>query len=304
MSLSVVVPNFNHEKYLPECIEGIISQTRRPDEILIIDDFSTDQSVKLIQEYQKKEPRLKLIENKENQGPSCCVNLGAKRAKGKYLAICAADDFYFPEFFEKLLALGEKYPTAALLCSGYFDFIDGQKPYSFRDQTFVSKEKECFFTPDTLASFLWKTSFIIPSMTTIYKREVFLNYQFDESMKSLCDFYLNCQIALRNPIAYLKEPLGAYRIRKNSYGDKMRWALIKRSKLYSQWLLRVTKTEDAVFQKRFLDSGLLSFGGKFMLFYLFFRPKFWYLYLHLLKKCYVKNACFRKNCKKASLTNS
>lgn len=304
MSLSVVIPNYNHQQYLPECIEGILQQTQRADEIIIIDDCSTDQSRKIIREYQKKEPKLRLIENISNQGPSYCVNMGAKEAKGEYLAICAADDFYFPQFFEKMIFLAKKYPTAALLCSGYFDFMDGQKPYGFRDQTFVIQEQELFFHPEDFVKFLWKTSFIIPSMTTIYKREVFLKYGFDEDMKSLCDFYLNYQIALRNPIAFLKEPLGAYRIRKNSYGDKMRWAIIQRSKLYSRWLLRITRSEDVIFQKRFSESGLISYGGKFLLFYLFFRPKFWYLYFHLLKKSYVKNICTRKIGKQASIKNN
>lgn len=291
MSLSVVIPNYNHANFLPECIESIITQTRLPDEILIIDDCSTDNSIEVIMQYQRQEPRIRLIRNEKNSGPSFSVNFGANNAKGKYLAICAADDFYLPTFFEKMMDLFKKHPDTALACSGYYDFLESERPYDFRDQTFLTDKTISYFKPECLVEFLWKHSFIIPSMTTIYRRDAFLKYQFNEKMKSLCDYYLNCQIALRNPIVYLQEPLGAYRIRANSYGDKFRRALIKRSRLYNQWLFKVTREEDSLFQRRFHDSGLIHFGGKFLLLYLLFRPKFWYLYSHLQnKKKAVKDA--------------
>lgn len=293
MTLSVVIPNYNHAKYLPECIEAVLSQTRLPDEILIVDDCSTDNSVEIIKDYARKEKRIRLISNEKNSGPSFSVNTGAKNAKGKYFAICAADDYHLPRFLETMMRLAESYPNAALLCSGYYDFLDGTKPYNLKNQTFFTGKKVSYFEPKDLVEFLWKTSFIIPSMAAMYKRDVFLKYQFNEDMKSLSDFYLNYQIAFRNPIVYLEEPLGAYRIIKNSYGDSFRRAFFKRSRIYTNWLNKVTKEEDPLFQKRFHDSGLMHYGGKFLFLYLLFRPKFWYLYSHLRnKKKAVQNVSF------------
>lgn len=90
--LSIIIPVFNVEKYLPECLESIITQTFKDLEIIIIDDGSTDNSLKICKRYLKKCDKIILI-SKKNGGVSSARNLGILKAEGQYIMFMDADDF-------------------------------------------------------------------------------------------------------------------------------------------------------------------------------------------------------------------
>jgi len=94
LPLSVVMPVFNGEKYLEEAINSVLSQTFTDYELLIIDDGSTDSSVKIIQSI--KDSRIRLLKNDKNQGVAYTRNVGLKEAKGEYLAWMDCDDLIEP----------------------------------------------------------------------------------------------------------------------------------------------------------------------------------------------------------------
>ncbi len=89
--ISIIVPVYNVEKYLKECIESILSQTYKNIEIILIDDGSTDNSGKICDEYLKKDSRVKVI-HKENGGLSDARNTGIEIASGKYIGFVDSDD--------------------------------------------------------------------------------------------------------------------------------------------------------------------------------------------------------------------
>ena len=99
--LSVIIPVYNVEEYLNECLDSITNQTLEGIEIICIDDGSTDNSPNLLKEYQKKDQRIKII-TKENGGQATARNLGIKEAHGEYIAFIDSDDFIEPEMLEKL----------------------------------------------------------------------------------------------------------------------------------------------------------------------------------------------------------
>ena len=89
--ISVVVPVYNVEKYVGQCIESIINQTYKNLEIILVDDGSTDNSGKICDEYAKKDNRIKVI-HKENEGVVIARRLGMEKARGKYLGLIDGDD--------------------------------------------------------------------------------------------------------------------------------------------------------------------------------------------------------------------
>ena len=99
--LSVIIPVYNVEDYLNECLDSIINQTLEDMEIICIDDGSTDNSPDILKEYSKKDKRIKII-TKENGGQATARNLGIKEAQGEYIAFVDSDDFIEPTMFEKL----------------------------------------------------------------------------------------------------------------------------------------------------------------------------------------------------------
>ncbi len=100
IKVSVILPVYNTEKYLPECLDSIINQSLRDIEIICIDDGSTDSSLQILKEYAEKDKRIVVLEQK-NSGAGIARNKGMEVAKGKYLSFLDSDDFFEPEMLEK-----------------------------------------------------------------------------------------------------------------------------------------------------------------------------------------------------------
>lgn len=103
IELSVILPVYNVEKYLPQCIESLIGWCAPYVEFLFVNDGSTDHSAQVIEEYQNKDNRIRLL-NKENGGCASARNYGMKHAKGRYIGFVDSDDFVDKEMFRKLLS--------------------------------------------------------------------------------------------------------------------------------------------------------------------------------------------------------
>ena len=93
--ISVVVPVYNAQGYLSDCLESLTRQTHKDLEILVIDDGSKDESAALCRQWEKKDGRIRLIQ-KENGGVSSARNLGLEQARGEYVAFVDADDWLLP----------------------------------------------------------------------------------------------------------------------------------------------------------------------------------------------------------------
>lgn len=100
--ISVLVPVYNCEKYLNECINSIINQSFKDLEIILINDGSSDNSLEILKKFQKKDKRIILID-KKNTGYGSSLNKGIKIAKGEYISIIEADDFIDLNFYKNLM---------------------------------------------------------------------------------------------------------------------------------------------------------------------------------------------------------
>lgn len=94
--ISVIIPVYNKGKYLARCLDSVLKQTYTNFEIVAIDDCSTDNSLEILKEYEKKDPRIKLLINKENLGVCLSSNKCIDFAKGQYIARLDADDIMPP----------------------------------------------------------------------------------------------------------------------------------------------------------------------------------------------------------------
>jgi glycosyltransferase involved in cell wall biosynthesis len=114
-TLSVVMPNYNHAPYLAEAIEGIVTQSRLPDEFLILDDGSTDDSLMIIEAYAERFPQIRVLRHEQNRGVIEAHNRLFDEARGDYIFAAAADDTRLPGFFERAMDLAERHPQAGLI---------------------------------------------------------------------------------------------------------------------------------------------------------------------------------------------
>ncbi|MEA5497266.1 glycosyltransferase family 2 protein [Limnoraphis robusta Tam1] len=104
--VSIITPAYNAEQYIPKAIQSTLSQTEPDIEMIVVDDGSTDQTVKIVQEF--SDQRLRLLQNDTNRGISYSRNRALAEAKGKWIVPLDADDWYAPERIEKLLQIAEQ----------------------------------------------------------------------------------------------------------------------------------------------------------------------------------------------------
>lgn len=113
--LSALMTNYNHGRYIGRAMEAVCSQSRPPDEYLILDDASTDDSVAIIQEFAARYPFIRLIRKLKNEGHNRGITELAARATGDYIHSGAADDYMQPGFLERALHLAEAFPHAGII---------------------------------------------------------------------------------------------------------------------------------------------------------------------------------------------
>ena len=99
LKVSVIVPVYNGEKYIEECMDSIVGQTLREIEIICVDDGSTDGSPEILERFRRQDKRVRLI-SQENAGAGAARNRGFKEAGGEYLSFLDADDFFEPDMLE------------------------------------------------------------------------------------------------------------------------------------------------------------------------------------------------------------
>ena len=116
IKVSVVVPVYNAQEYLEDCVESLVHQSIKEIELIFINDGSTDGSLKILQEYQEKYPEKIHIITKENGGQASARNVGIAQAKGKYIGFVDADDYVAECMYEKMYNLAEKEQSDYVEC--------------------------------------------------------------------------------------------------------------------------------------------------------------------------------------------
>ena len=139
VKVSVIIPVYNAEKYLRECLDSVIGQTLQDIEIICVDDGSTDNSLLILQEYAANDKRLKIVEQ-ANQGAAAARNAGIAVAQGEYLAFLDADDLYYLEALQTAYVCAEKSNADVLLFEA--DFFD-EKHGLLRTEQVETKYLSC-----------------------------------------------------------------------------------------------------------------------------------------------------------------
>lgn len=125
LKVSIIIPVYNVEKYLPRCLDSACAQTLQDIEIICINDGSTDNSGKILRDYAAKDARLKVISQK-NGGYGKAVNAGLKAASGEYVAILESDDWADIEMYETLYNLAAAQNLDVIKADYYRYWSDGR----------------------------------------------------------------------------------------------------------------------------------------------------------------------------------
>lgn len=173
--ISIIVPIYNAEKHLPECIDSILGQSFTDFELLLVNDGSTDSSTDICNRYALTDKRIKVL-NKKNGGVSSARNIGLDNASGNWIAFCDADDKLLPSFLEKLT---RKDYTIYPLVVGYATICSkqGQVKENYPQKIVRQDNFQTVFTENDLH---WHTS----PWGKLFKRSIIENHslRFDEKI--------------------------------------------------------------------------------------------------------------------------
>ena len=215
-TLSVTMPNYNDSQYITRSLEAVLAQSRPADEVIVIDDGSTDESLEIIKDFASRYKNLRYLQNERNRGVVYTVNRGIQAATGDYIYMGSSNDLALPGFFEKCMRAVEEHEQAGMAFtdqSAYDEKLD-----VFRQRPFDWAADLRFFSPEELAAIIRKKGGVIGGYSTIYRRDLALKVGLQqEVMRWYADLVMLTDIAFRAGIVYIPEGLTALRIQDSSY---------------------------------------------------------------------------------------
>lgn len=195
-TISVIIPVYNVEQYLPACLDSLLSQSYRELEILLIDDGSTDSSGAICDEYAKKDYRIRVIHQK-NGGAANAKNTGLRAATGKYLTFLDSDDYLEPDAYKYMLNRMKETGADVVQCAFRLVYVDESQ------DVVMAKEPAVYGTQDYLLQYTkdWTCGLL---WDKLYCRSLFDGIFFEEGHKIDDEFFtyqgmMNAQKVLRDP---------------------------------------------------------------------------------------------------------
>ena len=218
--ISVIIPIYNVEKYLSECLDSITNQTLKNIEIICVNDGSTDSSLNILNEYASKDTRIKII-NQENKGAGAARNRGMSEATGEYIYFIDSDDFVSTNFLEKMLKKITKTHSDICICKNFnWDMNTSEsKPLFNEVSSFKALEplKNMFYKDKTFNKYNSSDNLFqlcnIPPFTKLYRHDFIKrnNIKFQE-IKTCNDVFFNfCSLACADSIIIINKKLVVHR---------------------------------------------------------------------------------------------
>jgi len=219
MKISVIVPAYNCVATIRETLDSVLAQTVQPDEILVIDDGSTDGTASLVAGYA---PRVTL-ERQENRGVAAARNRLCEKAGGDLIAFLDSDDLWHPRYLEVQRDLFYSYPNSVAFFTGHVDFHEGE-PFRWDWIAEGSPSVAEVISPlEFLKRINWAPSSFATPCCCVPKSVLTAAGSEPFKLRMAEDLYFFNRIAPLGPVIYSSAPLGAVRIRQGS----LSWSNVK-----------------------------------------------------------------------------
>lgn len=204
--VSIIMPVYNDEAYIADAIDSVLKQTHQNLELIIIDDRSNDESVRIAESF--SDPRIKLFKLAANSGAAAARNVGLRNASGDYVAFLDADDYWTQDKLEKQIAYMQD--NDCQFCASQYFVVssNGEKLYLMDSPRTISKRamRRCCY---------------IGCLTAVYNRSVVGLIQVDERLKKRNDYAIWLQAMEKTSVCLsIPEPLAFYRLNQNGLSHK------------------------------------------------------------------------------------
>ncbi|MGI6216288.1 MAG: glycosyltransferase family 2 protein, partial [Coriobacteriales bacterium] len=213
--VSVIVPVYNTEDFLPQCIESILGQTYENIELICVDDGSTDSSLSILEQYAVSDERMTVL-HQENKFSGAARNLGMANSKGEYLLFLDSDDFFDTTMVEKMVADAEKNGSDIVIChSFHYDNNTGEvKPIGY---SLKHLEGRTSFSGKEMAPFTFQFCVGWP-WDKLFRRSFVEKNRLDfQSQRTTNDaFFVFMAVAIAEKITVIEDGLAYHRINNGS----------------------------------------------------------------------------------------
>jgi len=203
--ISVIIPVYKVESYLPECIDSILRQTYRDLEILLIDDGSPDRCGEICDKYAGIDARIRVFHT-ENKGLSAARNLGLREAKGEYIGFVDSDDWIEPDMYEILLRRLKETGTDISACGVWNECPESKHVYSVCDKVFIGPEATRALVCN-LTNAVWNK---------LYRKECWAGISFPEKHIYEDNATIYKVVLRTESLSCVPDPLYHYRMREGS----------------------------------------------------------------------------------------
>jgi glycosyltransferase involved in cell wall biosynthesis/predicted SAM-dependent methyltransferase len=223
-SVSVIVPNYNHSRYLPQRIESILGQTYQDFELILMDDCSTDDSLQILERYRGHPKVSGILYNQTNSGSTFRQwNKGVAQARGDYIWIAESDDWAEPDFLQTLIAVLENNPEVGIAyCQSYSinetNQVLGTWKVHTNDLDHDRFAKDFIMSGNEyIINYLIYKNTIPNASAVLFKKEKYLEVGgADESIKVSSDWRLWIKLSQVGSVVFVHKELNYYRTHHNT----------------------------------------------------------------------------------------
>ena len=302
--LSILIPSYNHARFLPEAIESVLAQDFDDYELLIRDDASTDDTRRVLEYYAKRDSRIRFSINRVNAGMAQNWNLCIGEARGEYIKLLNSDDKLFTkDSLSKLAAMLDDNPSAVIACSARYLIDEDSNILEYWDSVGTAGLHKGH---DIILRCLRENINIIGEPAVVLFRKRHAIQEFDIRFRQITDFVMWIHLLEQGDLVYTKEPLNVWRTHPNQQTKRNEVHKIGQHEFYTflieyinQPWIQARETREIVFNQIFtirrhgsqwgdakaLENRMIDELGRrfYITFYLYFMPP--YIAKKAINKC-------------------
>lgn len=208
VKVSVIVPVYNCEAFLPACIDSLRAQTIESLEMIFVCDGSPDHSLAVLREYEKKDSRIRVIAFEKNRGVSAARNAGIDAARGEYVIFCDGDDWIEPQMYQRLYDMAKEHDADVSFCRVFKDYENRQENVPLGFDTGARFDEAAIretLIPAMLSKETDSDDLPLSGYTprNLFKRELIGSHRFREDIRYAEDllFIIECMLDAKAAVA-------------------------------------------------------------------------------------------------------
>ena len=213
-TISVIVTSYNYEQYISRTLDSLVNQTYKDFEVIIVDDGSKDNSVKIIKEYVSKYPNFYLYmhENNENKGLIESMQLGLSKAQSEWIAFLESDDYWRQDYLQEKINYINTNPESVIIINDIE--IEGDRSHNEYIESVrklhMKNKKNCFKQ-------MYDGNVIGTFSCVMIKTNIIKNLDFNTPIPAWLDWWLWLQVAIKYPISFVDKKLTVWNRHEGSY---------------------------------------------------------------------------------------